>query len=70
MTALLPLVGYKLASAIAKEALETGAPVAQIASRFVPAHEVAAVLDVEAMTQPGKLEARGVCLESPASTTA
>lgn len=70
VTALLPLVGYKLASAIAKEALETGAPVAQIASRFVPAHEVAAVLDVEAMTQPQKLEARGVCLESPASTTA
>tara|TARA_B100001142_G_scaffold261934_1_gene264780 strand:+ start:422 stop:2098 length:1677 start_codon:yes stop_codon:yes gene_type:complete len=65
VTALLPLIGYKKASAVAKEALETGAPVATIAAKYAPAEKVKEYLKVEAMTCAGTIEARGVCLDTP-----
>ena len=65
VTALLPLIGYKKASAVAKEALETGAPVATIAAKYAPAEKVKEYLKVEAMTRAGTIEARGVCLDTP-----
>ena len=55
VTALLPLLGYKKATAVAKEALETGRPVAEIASRFADPREVAEMLRPEAMTHPRRL---------------
>jgi aspartate ammonia-lyase len=55
VTALLPLLGYKKATAVAKEALETGRPVAEIASRFADSSEVASMLKPEAMTHPRRL---------------
>lgn len=67
VTALLPLIGYKCSSAVAKEALETGRPVAEIAARYAPEEEVRKLLQPASMTKARKLEARGVCLESPSS---
>jgi len=55
VTALLPLLGYKKATAVAKEALETGRPVAEIAARFADSSEVASMLKPEAMTHPRRL---------------
>ena len=51
VTNLLPLLGYKNASAVAKEALETGRPVMEIAARHAPAEDVARLLDPDEMTR-------------------
>ena len=72
VTNLLPLLGYKNASAVAKEALETGRPVMEIAARHAPAEDVARLLDPDEMTRAQRLtprgaveETRGVCLDTP-----
>ena len=72
VTNLLPLLGYKRASAVAKEALETGRPVAEIAARYAPAEDVARLLDPDEMTRAHRMtprgaveETRGVCLDTP-----
>ncbi len=69
VTALLPLIGYKRSSAVAKEALETGRPVAEIAARYADIEKIRELLHPASMTQARKmnvnLEPRGVCLDSP-----
>jgi aspartate ammonia-lyase len=45
VTNLLPVLGYKAATAVAKEALETGTPVAVIAERFVDKDVIAKILN-------------------------
>lgn len=50
MTNLLPLLGYKRATAVAKEALETNVPVATIAARYVDASVIEKALDPRNMT--------------------
>ena len=66
VTALLPLIGYKKSSAVAKEALATGRPVAEIAAQYAKPDEIAKLLRPQAMTRARKLEKRGVCLDTPA----
>ncbi|CAL58594.1 Fumarate lyase [Ostreococcus tauri] len=66
VTALLPLIGYKKSSAVAKEALATGRPVAEIAAQYAKPDEIAQLLRPQAMTRARKLEKRGVCLDTPA----
>ena len=66
VTALLPLIGYKKSSAVAKEALATGRPVAEIAAQYAKPAEIAELLRPQAMTRARKLEKRGVCLDTPA----
>ena len=66
VTALLPLIGYKKSSAVAKEALATGRPVAEIAAQYAKPDEIAKLLRQQAMTRARKLEKRGVCLDTPA----
>ena len=50
VTNLLPLLGYKRATAVAKEALETNVPVATIAARYVDASVIEKALDPRNMT--------------------
>ena len=50
VTNLMPLLGYKRATAVAKEALETNVPVATIAARYVNASVVREALDPRNMT--------------------
>ena len=68
VTALLPLIGYKKSSAVAKEALATGRPVAEIAATYATVAEINALLHPASMTRARKLDARGVCLETPAAS--
>jgi len=67
VTALLPLIGYKKSSAVAKEALATGQPVAEIAAKYAKPEDIKEILRPAAMTRARKLEVRGVCLDSPSA---
>jgi fumarate hydratase class II len=46
---LLPVLGYKKATAVAKQALETGVPVAEIALKYTDADTVKRALDPKNM---------------------
>jgi aspartate ammonia-lyase len=54
VTAVMPAIGYKRATEVAKEALETGVPVRELILRkgYLTAAELDEVLSLEAMTQP------------------
>ena len=74
VTNLLPVLGYKDASAVAAEALRTGRPVADIAVEMgADPEDVAAMLDPRAMTggatsddaMSAREGGRGVCLDTP-----
>jgi aspartate ammonia-lyase len=76
VTNLLPVLGYKDASAVAAEALRTGRPVADIAVEMgADPEDVAAMLDPRAMTggatsddaMSAREGGRGVCLDTPGS---
>ena len=59
VTALLPLIGYKKSSAVAKEALATGRPVAEIAATLSRRwQEINALLHPASMTRARKLDAQ------------
>ena len=50
VTNLMPLLGYKRATAVAKEALDTNIPVATVAARYVDASVIEKALDPRNMT--------------------
>ncbi len=54
VTAVMPAIGYKRATEVAKEALETGVPVRDLILRkgYLSPGELDEVLSLEAMTQP------------------
>ena len=60
-TALVPRIGYDSAAAIAKEASASGRTVREVARERagLTEEELAALLDPEAMTQPGRSAGAG-----------